>query len=119
MEMFRAAAQGSCLIEFAAAHRIDLTPARCLSGKWIGYDRSCVHYRGDLISEFRCPLYEASRYLLERGLASEADTIAAFRSGVMAISGRLGALAMLTIREAERVGPMFARWVPFDEGHCA
>jgi hypothetical protein len=100
-------------------HRIDITPARRLSSigtNWIGHNRYFVDYRGERIGEFRTPTCEASRYLLEKGLAAEADAIQMFRDGALSMSGNVGALAKLTIIENEKVGPIWGKYRPMLEG---
>jgi hypothetical protein len=107
-------------------HRVDLTPARRRDGRslepgsernvWTGHGRSFVHYAGELIGEFRCPMCEASRWLLASGLAEATDGIATYRNGVEAMSGTVGVMAKLTVTENRKIGPVWATWRPMPEG---
>jgi hypothetical protein len=101
----------------ATMHRIDLTPAsrRNRNGISVGRDASFVTYRGEVIGEFRCPLCEASRYLLDRGLAEPDDSIGAYRDGKLSMGGRVGVYAKLTVKETEKVGPVWAKFQPFPD----
>jgi hypothetical protein len=96
-------------------HRIDISPARRKDahGNRVGYNRYFVYYRGERLDEFRSPLCETSRWLLNHGRAAESDTITAYRDGSPALSGTVGAMAKLTVAETDKSGPRFAKWFPF------
>jgi hypothetical protein len=96
-------------------HRIDLRDARRRVGpSVVGHGKVFVSYRGEVIGEFRCPLCQASRWLLDFG-ASHDDTITAYRDGVACMTGNVGKLAGLTVIENEKIGPVWARWQPFPD----
>jgi hypothetical protein len=106
-------------------HRIDLTPARRLDSAssvagsqrniWTGHNKYFVSYRGEMIGEFRCPMCDSSRWLLAHGLATESDTILSYLDGRPSLTGRVGALAKLTVTENRKVGPVWRDWKPFPE----
>jgi hypothetical protein len=107
-------------------HRIDLASARRLDDRslepgsernvWIGHNKYFVSYRGERIGEFRCPMCESSRWLLNHGRAAEADRITSFMSGVKSMSGTVGGMAKLTVTENKKVGPIWAKWQAMPEG---
>ena len=82
----------------------------------VGQNRAFAFYRGEKIGEFRVPICDAARHLLDKGLADAADTIATYRDGTPCLTGNVGALAKLTVVENEKVGPRWGKWQPMAEG---
>jgi hypothetical protein len=68
-----------------------------------------------LLASARCPLLESARLLLAEGVAPE-TVLEMQHSGspIVAMRGRLGELAALTVVENKNEGPVFRKFVPFD-----
>jgi hypothetical protein len=95
-------------------HRIEIKPARRqLNGRWIGEGRYYVNYAGERVGVFLSPACEAARWLLDAGLASEADTLTIYRNSRPSLTGSIGRLARLRVIENE---PGWSRWRPLLEG---
>jgi hypothetical protein len=68
-----------------------------------------------LVASARCPLLEAARVLLAKGV--DPGTVLEMQhqgSAIVAMRGKLGKLAGLTVTENNKIGPTFAKYVPFD-----
>jgi hypothetical protein len=102
---------------FRMEHRIDLTPARRQDdhGRWRGHGAAFASYLGKVIGEFKHPLCQSARWLLDNGRAEPSDRISTFRDGVPALSGNVGAMAKLTVRENEKLSPHFVKWEPMPD----
>src|SRR5271165_5744037 len=93
-------------------HGIEITFAKRANerGGIIGIGRHFASYRGEVIGEWRVPECDAARWLLERGHASEGDTLFTTRNGRLAMSGNVGWLADHTVEENDKTSP---RWIKF------
>ena len=70
-----------------------------------------------LIASARTPLLASARALLAEGY--DPDTILEMQhrgSAIVAMSGRIGSLAGMTVDESAKYGPDFGKWAPFDAG---
>jgi hypothetical protein len=96
-------------------HIINIKSAKRLNEKriWVGHTTWFVFYQSELIGEFRFPMCESSRWLLDNGIAHLEDEIIMERSsGKVDMKGIVGKLALQTVQETES-GPRFAKWKPF------
>ena len=69
---------------------------------------------GSTLPASRTPLLSAARFLIGEGANPDAliEMRHATKLVVVAMSGRIGELAKLTIEETSKTGPIFRRWKP-------
>jgi hypothetical protein len=68
----------------------------------------------ELDGNYRWNIYQAARKLIAQG-ASEGDTVETWRGGKLSMSGNVGKLAKLVVRESHHGKPSFelAKWKAF------
>jgi len=76
------------------------------------YGQEPIAYQGKEIGKSKEPILTAARWLLDNGAAFPEDTIETYRNGKLSLSGVVGKLAKLTVRENDH-GMQLVRWMPF------
>jgi hypothetical protein len=96
-------------------HVILIKSAKRLNEKrnWIGHGQYFVYYENELIGEFKYPMMDAARWMLEHGIAKYDDTMGMQRTqGLDDMTGTVGVLAKCVIAETES-GPRFVKYKPW------